>query len=182
MTREKALPVRDEAAVKRVVPPASSATAPFYAGADLVDAYAVALATDAPDDIDRLARATLERPPAWFTGLLGLRDALVSLAGVKTSRHVRAEAERHGRETVAFFPVLARSADELVLGEDDRHLDFRASVLRRTGPDGGRELVLTTAVRCHNLAGRAYLLAIGPFHRLIVRSNLVRLAKQVWRR
>ena len=182
MTRLKALPAQAKADVKRVAPPASSATAPFYAGADLVDAYAVALAADAPDDIDRLARAMFERPTAWFTGLLGLRDALVSLAGVKTSRDVRAEAERHGRETVAFFPVFARLADELVLGENDRHLDFRASVLRRTGPDRGRELVLTTAVHCHNLAGRAYLRAVSSIHRLIVRSNLARLAKQGWRR
>lgn len=183
MTTSRVLPSRAGAGVTRVAPPAGSAVAGLYAGAGLLDAYAVALANDAPDDIDLLARATLDRPPVWFTGLLGLRDVLVSVAGIKTSRSIRREAEQHGRETVAFFPVLARTVDELVLGEDDRHLDFRASVLlRRTGPDGGRELVMTTTVHCHNLVGRAYLLAITPFHRLIVQSTLARLAKQGWRR
>ncbi|MGK6317170.1 hypothetical protein [Neorhizobium sp. DT-125] len=30
---------------------------------------------------------------------------------------------------MAFFPVLERSENELVLGVDDRHLDFRISIL-----------------------------------------------------
>jgi hypothetical protein len=33
---------------------------------------------------------------------------------------------------------------------------------------------MTTAVHCHNLPGRVYLMTIAPFHRLIVRSNLER--------
>ena len=133
------------------------------------------LAADASRDIDRLARAALDHPPAWFVGLLGTRDVLAALVGLKTSRRVREEAQRRGGETVAFFPIAARTADELVLGEDDRHLDFRLSVLRQAVATGnGCELVLTATVRCHNLVGHAYLLAISPFHRLIVRSNLAR--------
>ena len=162
--------------VHRVTPPADSGVADWFVGADLIDAYATSLVEGAPDDIDSLARAALARPPVWFKALLGLRDTVVSIGGVKTSRRIWEEAKAQGAETVAFFPVLGRSKEELILGEDDRHLDFRASVLVRLGPDGGgRELVLTTAVHCHNALGRTYLMAIAPFHRLIVRSNLARL-------
>ena len=37
-------------------------------------------------------------------------------------------------------------------------------------------LVATTVVHCHNRLGHAYLTAIRPFHRLVVRSNLRRAA------
>ncbi|WP_035189857.1 DUF2867 domain-containing protein, partial [Acidiphilium sp. JA12-A1] len=144
-------------------------------GADLVDAYAIMLPDEAPHDIEALAREALEHPPAWFRVLLRLRDAVVSAGGVKSSRRIRQDAESEGRATVAFFPVLARSERELVLGEDDRHLDFRASVLVRvTTDEEKRVLIMTTAVHCHNLPGRVYLMTIAPFHRLIVRSNLER--------
>ena len=159
-----------------VRPPAERAIADWFVGADLVDAYAIMLPDEAPHDIEALAREALEHPPAWFRVLLRLRDAVVSAGGVKSSRRIRQDAESEGRATVAFFPVLARSERELVLGEDDRHLDFRASALVRVATDGEtRELVMTTAVRCHNLPGRLYLMTIAPFHRLVVRRNLERL-------
>ncbi|KDM66139.1 hypothetical protein DUF2867 [Acidiphilium sp. JA12-A1] len=159
-----------------VRPPAESAIADWFVGADLVDAYAITLPDGAPDDIEALAREALEHPPAWFRVLLRLRDTIVSAGGVKSSRRIRQDAESEGRATVAFFPVLARSERELVLGEDDRHLDFRASVLVRGATDGEkRDLIMTTAVRCHNLPGRFYLMTIAPFHRLVVRRNLERL-------
>lgn len=158
------------------MPPAESAIADWFIGADLIDAYAITLPDVAPRDIDALAREALEHPPVWFRALLRLRDAFVSVGGVKSSWRMRKDAESEGLATVAFFPVLARSERELVLGEDDRHLDFRASVLLRIAPNEvRRDLILTTAVRCHNLPGRLYLMTIAPFHRLIVRSNLDRL-------
>jgi hypothetical protein len=84
-------------------------------------------------------------------------------------------------ERTGFFPLQSRSEHELVVGEDDRHLDFRASVLvRRRDDGGGDELVATTVVRCHNALGRTYLAMISPFHSLIVRSGLRRAAQRRW--
>jgi hypothetical protein len=53
----------------------------------------------------------------------------------------------------------------------------RAGALRIPGqPD---LLIATTAVRCHNLLGRAYLWMITPFHHLVVRAKLGRAAAPV---
>lgn len=41
-----------------------------------------------------------------------------------------------------------------MLDKDDRHLDFRLSVLLTARPDGGEDLTATTAMRWHNLLGR----------------------------
>lgn len=162
--------------VLRVAPPPTSAIQDWYGGADLLNSYAVTLGPEMSADPAELARALFSRQAFWVRGLLRLRDRLVAPLGVKTTTQIRAAVARDGRDRIGFFPVVGRSASEIILGEDDRHLDFRASILVQTGyRDGTRRLIVTTAVRCHNLLGRAYLGLISPFHVLIVRSNLARL-------
>ncbi|MGO8646631.1 DUF2867 domain-containing protein, partial [Rhizobium ruizarguesonis] len=63
-----------------------------------------------------------------------------------------------------YFPLLSKSATELVVGEDDAHLDFRFTIQLRTDAANGRELVVGTVVHCHNRLGRIYLAMIAPFH------------------
>jgi hypothetical protein len=153
----------------RIAPPAESGIRDWYTGANLVDSFAVPLPAAAPADVQALATLLFADPPLWFTVLLAIRDRVMVLFGVKPSHALR-QTDR-----IAFFPVLSRSPDEIVLGADDRHLDFRASVLLRRAE---RTLVATTVVRCHNLLGRAYLAAILPFHILVVSQALRRLRRR----
>ncbi|VFR49739.1 hypothetical protein ANT2_2646 [plant metagenome] len=71
-----------------------------------------------------------------------------------------------------------------MLGEDDRHLDFRVSVLRQSKleMDGGSDarLVVTTVVRCHNRLGRAYIAVIRFFHRRVVIASLRYADRRGW--
>lgn len=166
----------------RAVPaPPDSTLALRYAGADLLDAYAIALPERASGDIAALARAVLGEQAGWVRALMRVRDGVMGLFGVKTSKAIGRAAEARREGHIGFFPVRGRSERELIVGEDDRHLDFRASVLLRAGADGvGRELVATTVVHCHNRLGRVYLRVIGPFHRVIVRGNLDRAARRGW--
>ena len=103
---------------------------------------------------------------------------------LKTTRELQCNAR--ASRSIGFFPILSRSESELVLGVDDRHLDFKLSILIRAS-DGeiDFDVVATTVVDCHNNFGRAYLTLIKPFHVLVVRSNLNRaletMAKRVSR-
>ena len=85
------------------------------------------------------------------------------------------EAQRG--ERIGIFRIYAVSDDEIIVGEDDSHLDFRLSVLRHR--DAGRHgsVTLSSVVHCHNGVGRAYILLIRPFHKLIVRRSLARAVK-----
>ncbi|SCB48421.1 Protein of unknown function [Bradyrhizobium shewense] len=103
---------------------------------------------------------------------------MMATVGVKSSRAVGAAAAARG-PVIGFFPLLSQSAGELVVGEDDRHLDFRVAILLRTGAAGGRDLVVVTVVHCHNRLGRTYLAAIAPFHRVIARASLEQAARAV---
>ena len=133
-------------------------------GAGFADAYAMIVdevALDAPT----AARRAFGRSPQWVRVLLRLRNGLVGMLGLKTATP-NAERSEYG-----WFPVVSSSADRVVLGFDDKHLDFRliASVV----PHGKQtEVTVATIVRTHNLLGRCYLATIMPFHRVIVPAML----------
>ena len=159
----------------RAVPvPSDSVLAPLYVGADLLDAFAIQLPAGASDDLEVLARVAFEQQAVWIRGLTQVRDTVMATVGVKTSRAIGAAAASRGLQVIGYLPLLSKSAGELVMGGDDRHLDFRAAVLRRTGALGGWEMVVVTVVHCHNRLGRTYLAVIAPFHRTILRANLER--------
>jgi hypothetical protein len=163
----------------RAVPaPSDNVLAPLYVGADLLDAFAVQLPAGASDDLEVLARALFERQAGWIRALTRVRDAVMATVGVKSSRAIGAAAAARG-SVIGYFPLLSKSADELVVGEDDRHLDFRAAILLRRGAAAGRELVVVTVVHCHNRLGRMYLAVIAPFHRAIAQANLERVAREM---
>jgi len=157
--------------------PSDSVLAPLYVGADLLDAFAIHLPAGASDDLEVLARAGFERPAGWIRALTRVRDAMMATVGVKSSRAIGAAAAARG-PVIGYFPLLSKSTGELVVGEDDRHLDFRVAILLRTGAGGGRELVVVTVVHCHNRLGRTYLAVIAPFHRAIARANLEQAARR----
>lgn len=165
--------------VRAVPAPPDSALAPLYPGADLFDAFAAPLPDGATNDLDRLAHAAvLARPAWWMRALMGMRDTAMAPLGVKTSRAIA--RDRQAGDRIGFFPVQARTGCELIVGEDDRHLDFRASILLQHGAEGARTLTMITVVHCHNRLGRCYLAVIAPFHRAIVRANILRAARRGW--
>ncbi|MFS8049488.1 DUF2867 domain-containing protein [Rhizobium sp. BR 314] len=152
--------------------------APLYGGADLLDAYAVRLPAGVDYDLEVLARAGFERQAWWVRALTRVRDAIMAPVGVKSSRAVGFAAAARG-PVIGFFPLLSKNAGELVMGEDDRHLDFRLAILLRADTAGGRELVVVTVVHCHNWLGRMYLAVIAPFHRVIAPASLEQAARAI---
>ena len=117
--------------------PSDSVLAPLYVGADLLDAFAVHLPARASDDLEVLAPTLFERQAGWIRALTWVRDAVMATVGVKSSRAIGSAAAARG-SAIGYFPLLSKSGGELVVGEDDRHLDFRVAILLRTGAAGGR--------------------------------------------
>jgi len=154
----------------------------MYQRVDLADSYAVTLPPGTPHDPELLAHCIFDRPAPWMTVLLDVRDFAVRRFGLKTARALRNDAA--GGERIGFFKIFFRGADEIVLGEDDRHLDFRLSVLLQLAAQPGQDttLILSTVVHCHNRLGHVYLAVIAPFHRLLARAVLRRAANAGWPR
>jgi hypothetical protein len=105
--------------------------------------------------------------PGWVVALLVFRNVVVMPFGLKTGDGIAptSKAALKTGDVLSIFPVQAIGDDEAILGEDDRHLDYRLSVMQLGAP---ARVVVSTWVRPHNALGRAYLAAVLPFHRMIV--------------
>lgn len=160
---------------RKVDLPPQASIAPLYQGSDLADAYAVALPNRqaASMDMESLARILLGSQPGWARSLMVLRDAIVARFGIKTAKQL----SNGGGGRVGIFRIYGVTDNEIIVGEDDSHLDFRLSMLR--SKDGGPHgcITLASAVHCHNRVGRAYIMLIRPFHKLIVQYTLTRAAR-----
>ncbi|KPY30105.1 hypothetical protein ALO52_200207 [Pseudomonas syringae pv. primulae] len=156
------------------IPPQSGITY-LYKSMNLADAYAIRLPAGTSRNPDLLARFILSHRPTWVGWLVKVRDTIVGCFGLKTAKHLGSLANRIG-----VFKVYSTNQIEILLGEDDKHLDFRISILCTEEPEDSRQLVFSTVVHCHNPIGRAYILVIAPFHRLIVKASLLRAARVGW--
>ena len=136
---------------------------------DYVDVFSGPVRPEA--SLDEVARLLFAGPPLT---LLKLRDALVRPFGLKTSASRLQNRALHflPGEQLGLFTLYERTADALLLGADDRHLDFRVCL----SVPGTGHATLTTVVRFHNGWGRAYFFLIRPFHALVVRGLLRRAA------
>ncbi|HEX2585104.1 MAG TPA: DUF2867 domain-containing protein [Steroidobacteraceae bacterium] len=169
----------DFTSVKPVALPAQSGIAKVYKSVNLADAFAVQLPAGTSGDPDVLWRFVMMHQPSWIGWLTNIRDAIVACFGLKTAKQLSGEASS---ERIAFFKVYSKSDTEVIVGEDDKHLDFRLSVLRTSGSSAtlGDQLTVTTVVHCHNLLGRIYLFVIRPFHRQVIKASLRRAAVVGW--
>jgi hypothetical protein len=136
------------------LPPASSLWAHHRTG-DFLDCYSIASTLTPREAAERGLKL-----PAWADALMALRNGLVRPFGLKT-----------GTKGAPVFPVQHETADELILGTDDRHLNFRIGLLRVEG-----RLYMSTWVHPHNFWGRGYLALVMPFHVLISRGAVRRMA------
>lgn len=165
--------------VSSVPVPAGGLAANVLPRVDFADAYAM----DVPPATGAraLAEAVFASAPAWVAALMAIRHAVVAPFGlVATGRSLERAAALANRagDRVGVFPVRAEAPDELVLGLDDRHLDFRVSV--RILEDAGRRRgVVSSRVQIHNALGRAYFAVVKPFHRVIVPAMMRRAGRRI---
>jgi hypothetical protein len=79
---------------------------------------------------------------------------------------------------IGIFPVLSQSERQVVVGFDDRHLDFRIVIdVEETG--GGRRVSAMTLVQRKILIGQIYIAVITPFHNLIVAAMMGHMGKRL---
>ncbi len=126
---------------------------------DFLDCYSVA-----SDLAPRRAAEIITDFPGWAGFLLQIRR-------VVTPPFALSNDGPQATDKLGPFPVELETGSELIAGFNDKHLDFRVSVLSTKG-----QVSLATWVHPQNFGGRLYLKAIMPFHILIARNALRRVA------
>jgi hypothetical protein len=124
---------------------------------DFLDCYCV------PSSLSpRKAAEIITDFPRWTQSLLLVRRLVTAPFGLSNDGPP-------ATDKVGIFPVESETDTELIAGFNDKHLDFRVSVLSIEGM-----VYLATWVHTHNIGGKLYLKTIMPFHILISRNALTR--------
>ncbi len=152
----------------------------FVRAGDFLDCYATDIErTGLP--MEEIAQRIFIGLPAWINALLATRDLGVRVFGLKTTAQLPTNNDRRSPvkvgEPINFLCVRSISENEILLGEDDAHLDFKISVFRETADS--QRISLATWVHTHNRLGRVYLRAIARFHVMIVKSRLSSLSREL---
>ena len=134
-----------------------------------------------------IGKAFFASAPNWTSQLFELRNKIVSVLGLKTPEKVQNRSELldsftcEPNERLGLFKVYSKSENEVILGEDDKHLNFRISLLKEDNLDkeGSKKIVISTTVKFNNWFGRLYFLPVKPFHKLVVPIMLKGIIKQI---
>ncbi|MEO1518938.1 MAG: DUF2867 domain-containing protein [Bacteroidota bacterium] len=150
---------------------------------DYQDAYAIQLPLEQPVDPKDMVLLFFDCIPSWFGVLIAIRQLVAGWMGLKTGEKSDFQEsldafQGQPGESIAMFHVLDRTEEELLMGENDRHLDFRLAFVSKK-MEKGSELSLVTTVQFNNWLGKLYFIPVGPVHRLIVPILLRRMARRL---
>ncbi|WP_288447217.1 DUF2867 domain-containing protein [uncultured Chryseobacterium sp.] len=129
-------------------------------------------------DITEVGKAFFTSGPVWGKKMFAFRNKIAGLFGLKTGAETGKkpagnDAQYEVGERIGLFKVFDKTYNEIILGEDDRHLDFRVSLLFDKNKDEEENsLTISTTVKFHNWLGVLYFLPVRPFHKLIVPAML----------
>jgi len=132
---------------------------------DFTDTFST---TNHIDDIKDITNLIFNTSPKWLQLLFKLRNNLVKIIGLK------AGIPKDYNETfkvggyVKFFKIYSISNNQVVLGANDSHLNFRAIVENDTSKNYNIKVI--TLVQFNNIKGKFYMNIIKPFHRLVVKK------------
>ena len=105
---------------KYSTPPENSTVSADFGTVDYCDSYRIKKTTD--ENVEELAAQLFDAPkwPKLVRGLMKTRDFIVRPLGLKTAKETQPDK---------IFPVIARTENEIIMGINERHLNFRVSIL-----------------------------------------------------
>ncbi len=156
--------------VHEVPVPAASGLLHSLNRIDFADAYQVPLSHPVMD-IGDAYMAIFGFAPTWVRWLMSLRGHIavrLGLAHPFDTAPISFDEKPRLQPGVRAgpFTVQSISTDEIIVGDNDKHLNFRISVLK-TECKGQCFVTVSTGVEMHNRLGRIYMFVVKPFHRFI---------------
>ena len=140
---------------------------------DYYDAFQMEL-TDKEASLEEVYVGIFSYSPKWMKYLMLIRNGIVKLFGLRTD--IASDGEQNKKlfvgEKSGMFHIYYLSSEEIIAGEDDKHLNFRVSVFKEENI-----VVISTIVQYHNTFGKVYMSLISPFHKIIVRTMMRRYLK-----
>lgn len=159
------------------VPSASALDREWIRASDFRDSYRVPLSRRGLS-VGEIFFAVFGHKPFPMKAMLILRNALARLAGLEapTVDEIMNPQMKTGYQVgdkIGPWPVFFAGENEIIAGRDNKHMDFRLSILKEMEA-GAPGVVVSTVCSVNNLFGKVYLFLIVPFHRFGVQALLSR--------
>ena len=154
-----------------------------FGQANYEDSFCLILETKNLLDVDYIIFKIIKSLPKWFKILLNSRNTIARIIGLKTGRIERI-FENSSRlnikqdQLIGDFFILLKGKKHLITELNDKHLDFRFSILISEN-EGITKVSLSTIVKLNNFFGKIYFFLVKPFHRLIIPNILKRLSNEL---
>jgi hypothetical protein len=143
---------------------------------DYSDTYKIQI-TSNDYSVDKIT-TDIFKTPKWVDNLMKFRDFIVKGFGLKTGdKNDIIEPYYQIGSKAVYFTVLDRNENEIVMGEDDKHLNFRTSIMLEKDTISSL-IYLSTIVEFNNFFGRLYFLPVKPFHQIIIKLLLKKYAHE----
>jgi Protein of unknown function (DUF2867) len=141
--------------------------------ADFSDAYRAPLRRPEAGVVE-IFFAIFAHRPVWMNLLLIARNKVAGFAGLETPTTSEIlNIEKRDRyivgQKIGPWPIFFLGPNELVAGRDNKHMDFRLSIVK-VCDENGPSVVVSTLCMVHNRFGRYYLSSIIPFHKFSLRK------------
>ena len=156
------------AVVKCAIPPSSMLDRHSIEHAYFKDSYCAPLNHPQSGMID-IFIGIFAHHPMWMKFILVTRNRIASSCGLEAASaseilHAEFKKEYSVGEKIGVWPIFLLTENELVAGRNNKHLDFRLSVLKVM--DGETpSVVVSTICMVNNTFGKIYLFFIVPFHK-----------------
>jgi len=150
------------------IPSASILDRRLIESAYFKDSYSAPLNSPHADMTD-IFLAIFAHHPVWMKIPLIIRNKLASLCGLEAAStseiiHFATRDNYQVGDKIGVWPLMHLSETELIAGRDNKHLDFRLSVLKiREGKS--TRVVVSTICMVNNTFGKVYLFFVVPFHK-----------------
>lgn len=150
--------------------PENSLANNFFDRYDYCDSYKVKI--DRELNVDE-ATTKIFAARSWVDYLMTIRNKIVKVFGLRTDVTLSIADYYPVGSKAVMFNVVERNENEILMGEQDSHLDFAVSVLLDKQIQG-KFVNVTTIVKYNRPLGRIYFTFVKPFHRYIVKSSVKR--------
>jgi hypothetical protein len=150
-------------------------------GADFADCYQLADQWPHLSALETFLELT-SHTPGWMNALMSLRNQMVRLVGLKhlgamrTQTSAKPASKYQVGARIGIFTLEQLQPDEVIAGDDDKHLHVRVSLFKHT-VEGKPVVSISSVVHIHNTLGHCYMAIVGPVHKLIVPLMLAQVAR-----
>lgn len=139
------------------------------------DSWKIPAAIPTLDPLEQFIRV-MQATPKWMDSLMILRNQIVGFFGLKNLGAFsnidpsKSSSDYKIGDRVGIFTLIEIDEDEVLLGDNDNHLNVVVSICKEKGNNNSTASVtVSTVVHVKNWMGKAYMLPVTPVHHFIAK-------------